>query len=406
MPLLNAGGGVLLASFGLLVAHLARGRGAALGLAGFAMGLGAVGVSQNLRPLWPDADAAFGSVTTAGLLVTAAGLVILSITFPTRRPMRDRFVVGAFAGAAAIFAPGAWALLQFARAQGLVTVTTVLETAATAVAFIAYAAFLLILSLPQRAPEERSQAVIAAVALLPYLGLSSALWLLSPHEIAIGISTYALLVVIALTWLRSLRSGPDAAARNLVLFALATPVVGALLLMGLPDPPLAFAARGWAVAVLSYGILRHQLLGFDVKVRWTISKSTVAAVFIAVFFVASEAAQQFLGETLGSTYVGIAAAGALVFALAPLQRAAERLAERAVPVAEPAPAAAAPGAEEETYRVTVRKYLADGMITRAEEGHLARLATRLGIEAERAHDLRHEIERALATARPKGEGRA
>ncbi|HVM45125.1 MAG TPA: hypothetical protein VM582_04250, partial [Candidatus Thermoplasmatota archaeon] len=86
--------------------------------------------------------------------------------------------------------------------------------------------------------------------------------------------------------------------------------------------PMNGIMRTVGILLLVYAIVRHQLLGIDVKVRWGISKSTVAAVFIAVFFVASEAAQQFFGDSLGSTYVGIAAAGALVFAMAPLQRAA------------------------------------------------------------------------------------
>ncbi|MBI4394017.1 MAG: hypothetical protein HY556_09520 [Euryarchaeota archaeon] len=84
------------------------------------------------------------------------------------------------------------------------------------------------------------------------------------------------------------------------------------------------------VLLVSYGIVRTHLFDVDLKIKWTIKQSTVAAAFIAVFFIASEAAQAFFAGSLGP-YVGIVAAGALVFALAPLQRAADRVANAAMP---------------------------------------------------------------------------
>ncbi len=145
--------------------------------------------------------------------------------------------------------------------------------------------------------------------------------------------------------------------------------------------------RTLGVGLLAYGILRHDLAGLDAKVRWGVSKTTVAGVFIATFFVAGELAESFFGEILGSQYVGVLAAGLLVFFLAPIQRVADQIAARAVP----ADSGPVPLDAEETYRVTVGKFLADGEINRSEERHLARLAARLGIDAERAFEIHDEV---------------
>ena len=157
----------------------------------------------------------------------------------------------------------------------------------------------------------------------------------------------------------------------------------------------------WLIAIpalVGYALLRHQLFGIDVKIRWTLSKTTIAAAFIAVFFIASEIAQEYLGETLGSAYVGIAAAGALVFALAPLQRVAERLAERAIPVAD-GPALTAPSSggaasgSERLFRDALRLAVRGGRLTREEEATLHRLAEALRIRPGRAHEMLADAER-------------
>jgi hypothetical protein len=160
-------------------------------------------------------------------------------------------------------------------------------------------------------------------------------------------------------------------------------------------------ARLATVVILAHAILNQQVLGMDVKLRFALSKSTIAAVFIAVFFIVSETAQPFFGTQFNSAYVGIAGAGALVFAMAPLQRAAERLAEKAVPVT----AAAAPGrtpgpaadgdGQEAIYRKALRVALRDRVLTRAEEGHLYDLAEALRIPPRRAHEMLAEVEREL-----------
>lgn len=84
------------------------------------------------------------------------------------------------------------------------------------------------------------------------------------------------------------------------------------------------------IPFIAYGILRTQLFDIDLRIQWTLRQSTVASVFIAVMFVVSEGASEFLSDEMG-TVSGLLAAGILVFFLAPLQRFAERVASSAMP---------------------------------------------------------------------------
>lgn len=147
--------------------------------------------------------------------------------------------------------------------------------------------------------------------------------------------------------------------------------------------------------LLARGALVHNLLGAGVQLRWGISKSTIAAVFIAVFFVASELAQQFFSDRTSSTYIGIGIAGTLVFAMAPLQRMAEKLAAKAVPVQPTAVMesriATAGSEREESFRRAVRVALRDRRMTRDEERDLLELAHHLGISPLRAGRIQDEI---------------
>lgn len=219
----------------------------------------------------------------------------------------------------------------------------------------------------------------------------------------------AFFLPILARWAWAARRGADRVEALTFLAVLGASAAAGILARATAGSTVANTAGGvpsvlFALLVL-YGVLRGRLFGIDVKVRWTLSKSTIAAVFIAVFFVASETAQQFFGDSLGGTYVGIAAAGMLVFALAPLQRAAERIAEKAVPVAGvPVPVAAADGRadREESYRRALRIALRDRALSREEEVHLHEVAEHMGIGAGRAMALRVGVERELEVERETG----
>jgi hypothetical protein len=71
-------------------------------------------------------------------------------------------------------------------------------------------------------------------------------------------------------------------------------------------------------------------------IRWTIKQSTVAAVFIAVFYLVSEGADRLLSSEFGNI-MGLFASALIVFFLVPLQRFAERVAGAAMPHTENTP---------------------------------------------------------------------
>ncbi|MBW3583506.1 MAG: hypothetical protein KY455_10455 [Euryarchaeota archaeon] len=142
--------------------------------------------------------------------------------------------------------------------------------------------------------------------------------------------------------------------------------------------------------VLAYGVIQTHLFDIDLRIKRGIRRSTVAAVFVAAFFVVSELVAGLLSERIG-LIAGVFATGALVFALAPLQSFAERVSDKAMPGVR----------DNEEYR-TVRKrdvYLAalegalvDGIVNDRERDMLVRLQDQLGLSATEAR----ELERASA----------
>jgi hypothetical protein len=147
------------------------------------------------------------------------------------------------------------------------------------------------------------------------------------------------------------------------------------------------------VLLFAYAILRHQILGIDLKVRWGVSRSVVAGAFVAVFFLVSELTQLFFETRLGGltrvdpAVIGVIAAALLLFAITPLQRLADRLAAGAVPIV-------ASGTEDArgAYRDAVLLALSDDRIDRADERALARLAKACGLDPEEAWRVRDEVE--------------
>lgn len=144
------------------------------------------------------------------------------------------------------------------------------------------------------------------------------------------------------------------------------------------------------VPIIAYGILRSQLFDIDLKIRWTIKQSTVASVFIAVVFVVSEGASQFLSDELGAV-TGLLAAGVLMFFLAPLQRFAERVASSAMPNTKNTP-------EYEMFRklqvyesALIEAHYEEGVSDR-ERALLDRLRDSLGVSEADAQAIELELQ--------------
>ncbi|HEV8359090.1 MAG TPA: hypothetical protein VGR28_01405 [Candidatus Thermoplasmatota archaeon] len=203
-------------------------------------------------------------------------------------------------------------------------------------------------------------------------------------------------VLVALTaavLVRHARAGSPIATpvrRYLALLAIAT--ASGLLLSG-------EALRGFLVAGIwrfalpalgTYALLRHQLFGIDLKIKWTIKQSTVAGMFIGVFFIVSEGAQQVFSASIGPV-LGIVAAGALLFALAPLQHAAERVANTAMPTTRSVGEMTAQD-KLDLYREQARAAWADGTLT-ADERRLLEIARqRLGLSRDQAGRIEDDVQ--------------
>lgn len=136
-------------------------------------------------------------------------------------------------------------------------------------------------------------------------------------------------------------------------------------------------------------ITRHQLLGADLKLKWTLSRGTLAAIFVFLFFILSEGAQVVLEDSTGSALVGVFGAGLLVFTLVPLQRMGDRLADAAMPGVVPIDAMG-PRDRAALYKEWVRLAWSDGSLNKKERRMLDLARERFGLTHEEA--ARYETE--------------
>lgn len=133
--------------------------------------------------------------------------------------------------------------------------------------------------------------------------------------------------------------------------------------------------------LIAFAIIRMRVLGTDAKFNFTVKSGTLAAIFVTVIFAVSEGAQVLFGDE--QPWLGVAAGAALIFALAPLQRFAESVANRAVPDAKPI---VAMSTDEKTmaFEEVVRMAWADGQVSPAERLRLDAARSRLGLSESKA----------------------
>jgi hypothetical protein len=158
------------------------------------------------------------------------------------------------------------------------------------------------------------------------------------------------------------------------------------------DPILLYYALGTLLAVplIAYGILRAHLFDIDLRIRWTIKQSTLAAAVVTIIYVLSEGASRLLSSELGSI-AGLVAAGLVVFFLAPLQRFAERVASNAMPNTQNTPEYAA-HRKLQVYESTVAEALQGGDISEKERALLNRLRDTLGIAKADADAIERDLQ--------------
>ena len=145
-----------------------------------------------------------------------------------------------------------------------------------------------------------------------------------------------------------------------------------------------------SVPLIAYGILRTQLFDIDLRIRWTIKQSTLAAAFFAVFYLVTEGADRLLESELGS-WIGLLASALLVFFLAPLQRLAERIAALAMPNTENTQEYAT-YRKLQVYEAALEEALPGG-ITEKERTLLNHLRDSLGIASSDAASLESDLQK-------------
>jgi len=148
-----------------------------------------------------------------------------------------------------------------------------------------------------------------------------------------------------------------------------------------------------AVPLTAYGILRTQMFDIDLRIRWTIKQSTLAAMVLAIMFVLTEGADRLLSSELGN-WAGLVAAGIVVFLLAPLQRFADRVASAAMPNTRNTPEYAA-FRKMQVYEAAIAEAQQGGGISDKERALLVRLRDSLGISESDADAIERDLQISL-----------
>ena len=143
------------------------------------------------------------------------------------------------------------------------------------------------------------------------------------------------------------------------------------------------------VPLLVYGILKAQLFDIDLKIKWGIQRGTVVAIFLIVFVIVAETAQNWLSDSVGYVAGGLAAA-ALLVVIRPLERLASRVSDAALPQVRPTDDYLA-FRKVEVYRAALESAAQDGVVTEKERAILASLRESLGIDARVADDLQRKL---------------
>ncbi len=143
-----------------------------------------------------------------------------------------------------------------------------------------------------------------------------------------------------------------------------------------------------AAPLIAYGMLKTQLFDIDLKIQWTIRQSTVAAIFVVVFYLVTEGADRLFEAEFGS-WVGLLASALLLFFLSPLQRLAERFAGAVMPNTSDTPEYAI-YRKMQVYEAALADALPGG-ISDKERALLIHLRDSLGIPAADADAIERDL---------------
>jgi hypothetical protein len=158
------------------------------------------------------------------------------------------------------------------------------------------------------------------------------------------------------------------------------------------NPGQAIFFAGYIV-LLAYAVLRSQLFDIDLRIRWAIKQSTLAAAVVAIIFLLSEGADRLLSAELGN-FAGLLAAAIVVFFLAPLQHLAERVAGVAMPKTQNTPEYAA-FRKMQVYEAALAEAQQGGGISQKERALLNRLRDSLEVSTSDAEAIEVQMQARL-----------
>lgn len=252
-------------------------------------------------------------------------------------------------------------------------------------------------------PRDAAQFAFVSAALILYPSINAGITL---TYVATGEDSWAsssftavLMASIAALWLRNAHraaAGTGTSARILAILPFAG-ILSGFMLASAFGADLAYSlgllglARTAGVLLLAYAILRHELFDIDLRIKWTLQRGTLLAIFLIVFFVIANVASEFLTSSYGFLTGGIAA-GLLLFLISPIQRFAEGIAERAMPGVRDTDEYRRVR-KQEVYRSAVEAAAADGAITEREREILSRLQDQLGLKAAEAFSIERAVSR-------------
>lgn len=149
------------------------------------------------------------------------------------------------------------------------------------------------------------------------------------------------------------------------------------------------------VILVGYAILRHQLFGIELGVKWTVRRGTVPALLAATFFIVGQLIENFAFSVVGGAQSWLLAAGfvaLMTIGYQPLQRVAHRFAEAAMPKVENNPSYTA-YRRLQMYESALAAAWEDGVLTRVERIRLDSLRQKLGIPLTDASALEADFAR-------------
>jgi len=150
------------------------------------------------------------------------------------------------------------------------------------------------------------------------------------------------------------------------------------------------------IPIVAYGILKVQLLDIEIRLKSTVRNSVLASGFIAVYYLISEGANNFISSQLGEI-IGFLVCAVLAVFLAPLNRWADSFAEKLVKADSDGPDYAA-NRGLEIYGAAVEEALAYGEIHPGQIALLDRLRQSLQISDDEARrvEIDQNFDRAVA----------